>query len=164
MANPFSRTIRSLNADGFKPNLIGLGLAVILFLGWIIWFFGASVIVTELAVKSSVINDEKIEAIFLKSHSRRISRGQTAWLRIDNSAESTLPKIIPAKVSSIKKSKTNDNQVIVELVRVWEKPYYKLEDKEDVIVTIEIGSISPAQFLAKTTGLFTSSWEAKLGI
>ena len=103
MANPFSRTIRSLNADGFKPNLIGLGLAVILFLGWIIWFFGASVIVTELAVKSSVINDEKIEAIFLKSHSRRISRGQTAWLRIDNSAESTLPKIIPAKVSSIKK-------------------------------------------------------------
>jgi hypothetical protein len=164
MANPFSRTIRSLNADGFKPNLIGLGFAVILFLGWIIWFFGASVIVTELAVNSNVINDEKIEAVFSKSNSRRIIRGQTAWLRIENSAESTLPTVIPAKVSSINKSKTNSSQVVVELVRIWEKPYYKLEDKEDVVVTVEIGSISPAQFLAKTTGLFTSSWGAKLGI
>lgn len=43
MSTPFSRTLRSLQADAFRPSLIGMALVAALLLAWLAWFVLAEV-------------------------------------------------------------------------------------------------------------------------
>ena len=47
MASPFSRTLRSLEADRSRHSLVGLAVAALLLAGWSVWFFGAEVTLYE---------------------------------------------------------------------------------------------------------------------
>ncbi len=47
MATPFSRSMRSLTADGFRSSLVGIVIAVALLLGWAVWFCFAQVTLYE---------------------------------------------------------------------------------------------------------------------
>jgi multidrug resistance efflux pump/uncharacterized membrane protein (UPF0127 family) len=49
MSTPFSRTMYSLTADGFRRSLLGMLLAAILLSAWTAWFFLAQVTVYEVS-------------------------------------------------------------------------------------------------------------------
>ena len=50
MSTPFSRSMQSLAADGFRYSLSGMLLAAVLLSAWAVWFFIARVTLYEVSV------------------------------------------------------------------------------------------------------------------
>ena len=43
MSSPFTRSLRSLEADRFRPQALWLALGATLLVAWTVWFFGSRI-------------------------------------------------------------------------------------------------------------------------
>jgi multidrug resistance efflux pump len=57
MATPFSRTIRSLDADGFGPQIAGVALVGVLLAAWLAWLFLAAIPLYEISEAARLETD-----------------------------------------------------------------------------------------------------------
>jgi hypothetical protein len=78
MAITFSRSMRSLKADGFRALLVWLLLAMALVIAWGGWFFLARVTLYETGQAASVVRGGTIVIDFPAKTAERIQPGQTA--------------------------------------------------------------------------------------
>ncbi len=80
MPTPFANTLPSLNADGFRATLIGLGVAFVILIAWGGWFLLARMTVYEVSTSAVVAKNGFVIADFPSAKLERTRRRQAAWL------------------------------------------------------------------------------------
>lgn len=84
MSTPFSRSLRSLERDTFRPSLLGM-LAFVLFLAaWLGWFFLADVGLYEASTDARLTSSTRGIAEFPRTSLGRVYAGQAAQFRLDS--------------------------------------------------------------------------------
>lgn len=152
MPTPFANTMRSLTADRYHASLIGLGVALVLLIAWGSWFFLARMTVYEVSASAVVVRDGFIIADFPSASLERIRRGQAAWLHPVRDAAKQ-PGSVPAVVIDTIRSPSAE-PARVKLFPVLDRDLSKtLPEGQKVRVEIEIGSVSPAVLVLRTSGL-----------
>ena len=81
MNTPFSRSIRVLDADKFRPSLLVIGLSVAVLVAWLIWFFFATITLLEEGNIGEISGVGVVTAQFASDSSARLKVGQQGWLR-----------------------------------------------------------------------------------
>ena len=69
----FSRSVRSLEADGFRRSIFGLVLVVILLAAWAVWFFGARVARYEVSNQARLEVDQAAHLLQAPASGRVVS-------------------------------------------------------------------------------------------
>ncbi len=156
MALSFSRSMRALNADTFRPALVGLIVAGALVFIWLVWFLFASVPVTLTSQGAQVQPDGKIAAEFAPGTKDRFKPGQPAQVRYEV-ASGRPGEAFGAVVWRV--TTTPNGRVRVEL--------YPREDKTTAArsklhegsaqVEIPVEYVSPATMLMRASGQFFGS-------
>ncbi len=147
MSISFSRSMRSLNADSFRPSLLSLILAMILLIAWLMWFFLAEVGFYETSENVRITQDGAIMAYFPLETESRIFPGQAAYLRFDGIGVET--DVIPATVFDIS-TQADTQRTEVELAVTDPKTSIPLVEGLTGQVEIEIDRVSPATLVFQT--------------
>ena len=147
-STPFSRTLRSLDADGFGPSLVATILAMLLLLSWGAWFFLAKIPLTEVSQEIEFTQSETIIASYPPKAMSRFQEGQNAYIRL----EGLWPETVSAMVMQVNYEKGR-----VELFA--EEDLYFVDGVQEQIEHVEIAveNVSPATLVMRASGLFESS-------
>jgi len=150
MSIPFSRSMRSLETDGFRTSALGL-LAVAVLMGlWIAWLFQAQVTLYEASETASLVNPEKLSAEFSPTALVNLRVGQAAQVRLDafpwtqyGALSATLDSIGPIR----------DGRVQVEFV-LHPAPDSSIPLQAGLSgqVEVEAGRISPFTLIMRAAG------------
>ena len=100
MSTPFSRTLRSLHADNFRPSLIFLAMAIILIIAWLAWFALAQISIYESSESLHATQGGNVAAVFPAATLAKIKPGQRASLEL-RTDESDVPQLTDAVVYSV---------------------------------------------------------------
>ena len=73
MATPFSRTLRSLDADSFRPQLAGVALVAALLMAWLAWLFLAAVPLYEISDTARLETDVAAHSVAALAVGRIVS-------------------------------------------------------------------------------------------
>ncbi len=82
MSIAFSRSIRSMNQDSFRPGLIGMSILMATLAAWMVWFFLARIPIYESSREFRVQQDGALSVTFPPDTLARILPGQKATLRL----------------------------------------------------------------------------------
>ncbi|MEZ4663362.1 MAG: hypothetical protein R2911_37945 [Caldilineaceae bacterium] len=157
--------MRSLQADRGIGTLVGLGVALTLFLLWIIWFLWAPIARYETGVLVGITRDGWVVAEFPVAAWQSIQQGQTAFIRLDptvaaNSGQngSSIPSqtvaAIPAIVANVLGQPTNDGFQVSFAVQEYTPA---LEGRIAGEVAVEIEQLTPALLVARASGQFVDT-------
>ncbi len=151
MSIPFSRSMRSLNADSFRPSLVGLSLAIILLAAWLAWFFLAQIALYEISQIVWVNEEGIIVADFPLEAQGLIWPGQPALFHPNGTIEgqaSTIPAVVIDVVNQVQ-----EERVRVELLSLADptSPIFLQSDLTGQL-EIEIERVSPAILVMQATG------------
>ncbi|MGB1288542.1 MAG: hypothetical protein ACPG7F_18550 [Aggregatilineales bacterium] len=89
MATPFSRTMRSLQADNFRPSLIFLAMALMLIMAWLGWFTLSQINIYETSDNIYAVQGGNLAATFSNDIVTKVQPGQSATfeLQVDNAGQ-----------------------------------------------------------------------------
>ena len=153
MSIPFSRSMRSLKADSFRPALVGLLLAMALLIAWAAWFFLARITLHETGQIVLTTKGGLVVADFSPEALGRIQRGQPALLHLDG-ITGDQAGTTPAIVTSVT-NQAQEGRVRVELFAPVSDVFpIPLQDGLTGQVEIEVEHISPATFVMRASGQF----------
>ena len=99
MAVAFARTLRALNADGYRLTLAALAAAMVLLLAWCVWFFVTEITFFETSQDAYVDDEGFVIAQFDSEKLKRIQRGQTARFRPEGQLLETAG--VPLQVAAV---------------------------------------------------------------
>jgi len=136
--------MRSLNANRARPWLIALGCAIVVLLAWIGWFVFARITFNEVSENVQVVKSNIVMATFNSESIKRIKKGQTAYLYINDGVGQ--PSTVRATVTDVK-AQTGEVQLVAQIETLTQQD---LTGK----VTIEVEKISPVKFILRTSGIF----------
>jgi hypothetical protein len=152
VANPFSRTARSLNADGHAPTLLGMLTVILLLFVWGVWFSVASISIYESSDQAQLTSAQRVTAFFPAGTSEGIRRGQAARFYpqgVGWEQASPLPAVV-AKVTT--DSDASQTRVELALRPVRSLPV-ALKQGQAGRVEIESEQVSPATLVFRAGGL-----------
>ncbi len=150
MSIAFSRSMRSLNADSFRPSFISLAMAIILLVAWLAWFFLGRVGFYETSQNIEATQEGTVVAYFPLDAQERIFPGQVAYLRFDGAGGET--DVIPVTVFDII-AQPDQLRVQVELIPLADPTMPIVVPTEATSqVEIEIDRVSPATLVLQTAG------------
>jgi len=151
MSIAFSRSMRSLKADSFRPALVGLLVAMALLTAWIAWFFLARITLYETGQIVHTTKGGIVVAEFPSETLGRIQYGQPALLRLDGTIGDQA-RTIPAIVTNVA-SQSQEGCVEVKLFApVNATAPVPLQDGLTGQVEIEVEHVSPATFVMRASG------------
>lgn len=152
MAIPFSRSLRSLHADGFRPALIGLVIAIVLIGAWCSWFFLTEITLYQTA-RNAEIRHEFITVELPANKLERIRPGQAARLYLNGVSFKKLGSI-PAVVTDTSAAPAPGQQGLITLIALPEGPSpIFFQDRLTGRVEIEVEHISPFDWIMRHSGL-----------
>jgi hypothetical protein len=152
VANPFSRTTRSLKTDGHRTALLALLVAILLLAIWGLWFFAAGISIHVSSEGAQLSGSQRVLALFPSDSVGAIRRGQEASFYPEG-AEWAQTGPIPAAVSDIT-TRPDSGQVQVELVlRLGQGLPAPLRTGMKGRVEIELERVSPAKMVLRGGGL-----------
>ncbi len=150
MSIPFSRSVRSLDGDGFRATLVGLIVAIILVAAWMAWFFLARVTLYEAGQVVSVTRGGEVVADFSAEARGRIQRGQAALVQFDGDLGAQVGAI-PAIVTTV--GPVREERVEVEIYLLANITLYGLsQDNLTGQAQVEVEHISPAILVMRAAG------------
>jgi len=149
MSLQFSRSMRALRVDSFRPARVGLFLAIVLMSGLIAWFFAAKVTIFENSTSLQFSEDGRLMANFTPEGMKRIRKGQTATLQIDAGADQP-GESLPAMVFDTQP----DSNVAEILVKVAQVPDSLKSGGLSGRVEVEVEYATPAQLLLRISGKY----------
>lgn len=152
MATPFSRSMRSLNTDGFTASLVGLAVMVIFLLLWGGWFFLVRIPLYESSQSAQLTGPQIVTAVFPAEALGDLQRGQPANFYPTGQVWEQYGAI-PAVVTSVAKDGQGD-QVRVQLALQPEEdlPVPLAKDVKGR-VEIEVDRVTPASMTLSSGGL-----------
>lgn len=144
-STPFSRTMRSLDADSFGPSLVALIFAMLILFFWSFWFFFAQIPLTETSQSIEMVDAQNMVAFFPAQTVGRIEEGQPAYIHLEGFQTTVVPAIIM--------------QIDIENgeVELFADDDFVFSDgvMEGVKqVEIEVEQISPATLIMRASGFF----------
>lgn len=142
MSIPFARSTRSLQADSYRPTLIGLIISMSLLFLWVIWFLFARIPVSEMSQSIVSIERNIVTVTYSNTAGERIQPGQDAMLHVgdmDNVVEET----IPAQVINVD-FRARNGQVQVELFALEPLPPGDTPEQSISGAEVVVSTTSPA--------------------
>jgi hypothetical protein len=149
MSLQFSRSLRALRVDSFRPSRIGLFLAIILMGGLIAWFFTAKVTLYENSTSLQFSEDGRLMANFTPEGMKRVRQGQTAMLHIDAGTDQPAESL-PAMVFDTQA----DSNVAEIMVKSNDVPESLKKGTLSGRVEVEVEYTTPAQLLLRVSGKY----------
>jgi len=165
MATPFSHSMRAVHQDSSYANLVGLSIAILLIILWLLWFFLAPITLYTTGTIVQVTRSDSIIATFPQQAVDQIHPNQHArvWPQLVTSTEASADtqeqsdQSISATVLEILGS-TDNNQILVELHGRWNRATANFisdsETRDAVVgtVEIEVETVSPATLVSRASG------------
>jgi hypothetical protein len=149
MSLQFSRSLRALRVDSFRPSRIGLFLGILLMMGLIAWLFTAKVTLYENSASLQFGEDGRILATFTPEGMKRIRQGQTGMLHIDEGTDQQAESL-PAMVFDTQ----SDSNVAEILIKSGEVPESLKTGNLSGRVEVEVEYTTPAQLLLRVSGKY----------
>ncbi len=149
MSLQFSRSLRALRVDSFRPSRFALFLAIVLMGGLIAWFFTAKVTLYENSTSLRFTEEGRLMASFTPENMQKIRKGQTAMLHIDAGGDQPAENL-PAMVFDIQR----DSNVAEILVKAIEVPESLKTGNLSGRVEVEVDYSTPAQLLMSVSGKY----------
>jgi len=149
MSLQFSRSLRALRVDSFRPSRIGLFLGMLLMVGLIAWFFTAKVTLYENSTSLQFSEDGSLMAKFTPEGMKRVRQGQTAMLHIDASTDQPAESL-PAMVFDAQA----DSNIAEILVKSTDVPDSLKNGNISGRVEVEVEYTTPAQLLLRVSGKY----------
>jgi hypothetical protein len=154
MPSPFSRTMRSLHADSFRPALIGLIVATFMLVIWCLWFFFAQVSLYEKSLSARITKGEIITAEFPAESLHRIQQKQEARLQLDGIIGQQVGPVRAIVTDILKPSQTETTGQVKLFAFAEADSPIRFEEELTGQVEIEVEHLSPAQLVMQVSGLF----------
>lgn len=149
MSSPFTHSLHSLQTDRNRISLLALGLASLLFLGWLMWFLGAPITLYETGQIVQTSSDGVVVALFPRAAQTRLQPGQAVQLQL---AGSTDQAAIPATLAEIAQEPSAD-QITVTLYADLDSPNATaLQSGLTGEATVAVEQVSPARLVLRATG------------
>ena len=149
-STPFSRTLRSLDADGFGPSLVAIIFAMLLLLSWGMWFFFANIPLTEVSQNIEITQSETMIVTYSPQAVTHLEEGQDAYVRLEGLWSETLPAIVMS---------VNYEKGQVELFAEEDLSYVDGVQERVEYVEIEVEQVSPATLVMRASGLLEANRE-----
>jgi hypothetical protein len=154
----FSRSVRALRLDSFRPSRIGLILAIANMMVLLGWFFFARVTLYEVSPTLSPADEGRVSATFSPEVFNRIQVGQKALVRL-NAAPNQPAVALPAMVFDLDRAK---NQAII-----YPLPPESLPDLSgnqiNGRVEIEVEYVTPLELVMRNSGRFLNQTGLQVG-
>ena len=149
MAISFSRSMRSLQSDSFRPSLATLIIASILVAAWFAWLVFASVTLYETSQDWQIERDGSLIVRFPEKTIARLRPGQTAILEIQADPNQP-PQQLKAIVADIP-SRTQ-NHLAADTVKVTLLSKVLPKDAAGGEIKIAVESVSPLTLITRASG------------
>lgn len=147
MTVQFSRSVRSIQADNLSPMLVGAAFFAILMLGWILWFFFASIPYYENSTIASYQQDGYVMANFSVTAFDRLQRGLPAQF-VPLTTRRTVPPI-PMIVTDVYLETTQVRLVL----QIEDHKIFPLQPGTTGEVKVTVEQLSPARVVLQAAGL-----------
>ncbi len=154
MSLSFSRSLRSLHSDSFRPSLAALIITSILTLAWLAWLVFAPVARYETSQDWQVTRDGSLIVRFSEGTIARLRPGQPATLTLP--ADSNQPPQTLSAMVADTPSRTQ-NHLAPDTVKVALLSGRLPKDVSRGEVKIEIERISPLTLLVRASGQFAGA-------
>ena len=152
MANSFTRTTRSLKADGHSTSLIGFLGVLILLAVWGAWFFVAGVPIRQSSANAQVTGPQKVTAVFPSDSALGISRGQAVDYHPAGNIGAQIGPI-PGSVTSVADDTTGDLTRVEIALRLEQTLPAPLQEGLKGRVDVEMEQVSPAKLILRSAGM-----------
>ena len=159
MAIPFSRSIRSVQADRGKITLLGILFSSLLLITWLFWFLTSKIEVKQMTTDVVPHKQGDVFAFYPRQNALKIRIGQEARYSLLNTQEEIAP-FIPAQVMDII-SDRKSGKIKVKLSQ--EPGFYSFQvgPETPIEVSIVVEKVSPAILLLEKTGLLNSKQDVR---
>jgi len=141
--------MRSLQRDSFRLSLVALVVTILLLLAWSAWFFLAKVPLYEISRQFEVQRDGSLAVTFSPQALARIRPGQSAVLRLAETAEEQGTQTLSALVMNTPTTGSRTNQVEVHVFSPELLPPGLAGE-----VRVEVEHVSPARLVMRSAGRF----------
>jgi hypothetical protein len=149
VANPFFRSMRSLEADSFRPSVVGLILALVVLFAWGTWFVAARITLYETAQASYVSEKGEVRVQFPSVKQSLFKVGQYGWLHVaDPDSDNTID--LPAVVMNIR-NPSGQEMIELELFVLDDPNMPILTTGMPAQVEIATGNLSPAELVLQAS-------------
>ena len=146
MSIPFSRSMRSLQADKARLSLFGLIGATILLVAWIAWFLLARMTLYETGELIRMTPEGTLEADFPVTAAGRIQRGQAAILQSETGPGKPA-SLIPAMVTDVSISNLDQRVRVILYPRTHTTMLNSQSETLAGQARVAVDRISPAELL-----------------
>ena len=146
----FSRSMRSLNNDSFRPSVVGLTVSILLLAAWAAWFLLARITVYETGQIVTVAEDGAVTASFSSKAIGRIHQGQPALLRFDGASPGPAHPV-RAIVTDVNSPTTGERNLVNLFALPSGTSVTPLQDNLTGKVDIEIDHLSPAALVVRAS-------------
>lgn len=147
MTVQFSRSVRSLQADNLTPIVIGTISFALLMIGWLLWFFFATIVTYEMSIMATYQPQGYVIARFSPATFRRLQPGQPATFMPQTAAD-TAPSI--RVIATDLYPETGEVRFII---RVEDDEVPALQPGMTGAVRIIVEQLSPARIVLRSAGL-----------
>ncbi|MCB0065015.1 MAG: hypothetical protein KDE19_22985 [Caldilineaceae bacterium] len=147
----FSRSVRSIQADNLGPMVVGAAFFAVLMLGWVLWFFFATVPYFETSTTATYQPNGYIMAEFSESAFGRLRRGQSAQflLATDGQTAHSIPLVITDLYAETAQARL--------ILRTGNDEQLPLQPGVTGQVKVTTEQLSPARIVLRSAGLFPDS-------
>jgi hypothetical protein len=153
MALSFSRSMRSLHSDSFRPSLVTLIVVSILIAAWLVWLTFAPVTLYETSQDYQLQRDGSLVVRFPAQAMARFRPGQMANLALPNGANQPA-KNLAAMVADIP-SRTQ-NRLEPDTIKVTLLVGGLPKDAASGEIKVEVERVSPLMLITRATGVTAS--------
>ena len=156
MTTPFSRSIRILDADKFRPSLLIIGFAIVILVIWLLWLTLARITLLETGQIIHITPVGAVEAEFKGKNNQRIKAGQPGLLTITGEAGDNLGLISAIVVA--RHATTEEGTIRVDLLIIDDR-FFSLPISDEIAgqVKIEVDRVSPLQLFLRSSGQFSGA-------
>jgi hypothetical protein len=147
----FSRSIRSLSIDSYRPSIVGLILAIITILVLFAWLFFGKVSIYASSQEVQIQGD-KASAVFSEEDFKRLKIGQKAILRFSPSQDRPMVGI-PAVVYDFKRQKNTVEFLLTNLEAIPGELNLETGEARGR-ADVEVEYVTPAALLMRSSGKF----------
>lgn len=147
MTVQFSRSVRSIQADNLSPMVIGAICFALLMVGWLLWFFFATISTYETSIAATYQPQGYVIASFSPTTFRRLQPGQAAAF---------MPQTAEGTVLSLRVIATDlypETGEVRFIIRVEDEEVPALQPGMTGTVRITVEQLSPARIVLRSAGL-----------